>query len=108
MTTIVSVVNLAAGQEQEVIRLAVGQEPFGVAIDEGRGIAFVVNRRDAILRFIDLRSLTPPALDLSVNLPFVPTEVALVPGISGALRLLTTDVAGTNVGVTEISSSVLP
>lgn len=106
--TIVSVVNLAAGLEQEVIRLAVGQEPFRVAIDEDRGIAFVVDRRDAILRFIDLTSLTPPVLDLSVNLPFVPTEVALVPGVPGFLRLLSTDVASNNVTVVDISDTILP
>ncbi len=35
-------------------------------------------------------------------------EVAIVPGISGALHLLTTDVASNNVGVIEISASILP
>jgi YVTN family beta-propeller protein len=88
--------------------LPVGREPFGVAIDESRGIAVVTNRQDATLRLIDLKPASPVVLALSVNLPFIPTEVAVVPGLSGKLRVLTTDVASNMVGVVEIDGSVLP
>ena len=54
-------------------------------------IAAVVNRLDATLRLIDLKPAMPVVLPLTVNQPFVPT-----------------DVAGTSVGVTEVSTSVLP
>lgn len=102
----VSVIDLSAGKVIAV--LSVGQQPFGVAIDDTLGIAAVVNRMDATLSLIDLRPAMPVVMPLTINLLFVPTEVAAVPGTSGNLRLLATDVASNNVGVVEISGSVLP
>jgi YVTN family beta-propeller protein len=102
----VSIVDLR--QRREVARLEVGQEPFGVTVDESRGIALVTNRVDATLRFIDLKVSPARLLPTTVNLPFLPMEIAVVPGVPGGLRAITTDGQHTSITVIHIDDGVLP
>lgn len=117
----VSIIDLAARRLRATVRI--GVEPYGVAIDETRGVAFIATRIDAKLRVVDLKPQTPRYLgELSTSLPFIPTEIAVIPGTtapdgSPSVRLLVTDVGGTAdaqggtvsyVTVVDIPSSLLP
>ena len=68
----------------------------------------ILNRLDGTLNLINLKPPTPAVLSLTINVPVLPTEVAIVPGIANALRVVTTDDESDNVGVVAISSSMLP
>ncbi len=97
------------GEQRLVARPRVGVETYGVAIDEARGLAFIVTRIDQKLRVVDLKPRRPVYHgELTTSLLFIPTEIAIVPGIPGAVRLIVTDVGSRFVGVVNIPDTALP
>lgn len=93
---------------KEIVRLPVGQEPFGVAIDEERGIGVVVNRQDKSLSLIRLDPPYSPSVLRAIPLECdLPSEVAIVPGSDGGLRALVTDLRNDKLTVVDIPESML-
>ncbi|MEI8190186.1 MAG: IPT/TIG domain-containing protein, partial [candidate division NC10 bacterium] len=105
-----SVVDLRAMQVIATIgtqTASIGQEPFGVDVQEWLGIAAFVTRVSSTLRFIDLKTPTPTLLSVTLNESFIPTGIAVVQGDLGSVRSLVTDVAGQKILVTDVSSDSL-
>jgi DNA-binding beta-propeller fold protein YncE len=100
---------------KEIVRLPVGQEPFGVAIDEERGIGVVVNRQDKSLSLIRLDPPYSPSVLRTIPLKCIdcfPSGVAIVPesdvpGSHGSLRALVTDLRSDMLTVVDIPESML-
>ena len=97
----VSVVDLSSMTEKTWIEL--GQQPYGVAIDTVHGIAGIVNLQSFSITLINYANPTPSVMfTVYLNLT-APQTAAVLPGVSGTLRLLITDLGSSNMEIVEVS-----